>query len=439
MASIMDSLLNRGKPAAVKGLLSPVEQDKPIGMGLLGDMTNPIAKAMMAYGFTGQGNDPAGAMLGAYTGETDRMSAQKAAAAARAKQQAIFDQIQQGLANGKASPAMAAQYAAMGGEGAGTIMDAVKHVSTPQSYTPGSMMYNTATGAMSMPAPKMGEGQMWDGGRVSEAQGYGDVMQQAINRDLQKYQQQEGIGYGYDVGRMGQQARIDLNKLDAQTQADIDKYRTTSGIGYQYDRAKLEDSAALADREYYDPATGRMMIGNKLAVTQGGYQASKPESEKIAEAEKARAQVARQSDYLDKGGMASKQLGKLNQLESLIDSGLRTGATQPVYDAVGGFLAEAGIDVKGLSANQQAEKMLLQIAQDIPLPAGPASNVDVMQRLAQLPKMTDTPAAFSGAVKSMRSLAELNKKAAAYININGLTPEIEAEINDMYSEWGKGK
>ena len=428
MASIIDSLLNRGKPAAVKGLLSPVEQDKPIGMGLLGDMTNPIAKAMMAYGFTGQGNDPAGAMLGAYIGETDRMSAQKAAAEARAKQQAIFDQIQQGLANGKASPAMAAQYAAMGGEGAGTIMDAVKHVSTPQSYNPGSMMYNTATGAMSMPAPKMGEGQFWDGNQVTEARGYGDVMNQGIDRGLNKYKSEKGIDYNYGV-----------DMLENQVMADRDREKDKGAIGYHYSSQGMKDAAGLAPQEYYDPATGQMMIGNKLAVTQGGYQASKPESEKIAEAEKARAQVARQSDYLDKGGLASKQLGKLNQLENLMDSGLRTGATQPAYDAVGGFLAEAGIDVKGLSANQQAEKMLLQIAQDIPLPAGPASNVDVMQRLAQLPKMTDTPAAFSGAVKSMRSLAELNKKAAAYININGLTPEIEAEINDMYSEWGKGK
>ena len=280
---------------------------------------------------------------------------------------------------------------------------------------------------------------MGDGGRVSEASGYGDVMQQAINRDLQKYQQQEGIGYGYDVGRMGQQANIDLNKLGAQTQADIDKYRATSGIGYQYDRAKLEDSAALSDREYYDPATGQMMIGNKLAVTQGGYQASKPESEKIAEAEKAKAQSARFNDYMDKGGLAAKQTGKINQLENLIGSGLRTGSTQPAYDAIGGYLADAGIDVKGLSANQQASKMLLQLAQDIPLPPGAASNVDVQQRLQQLPQMTDTPEAFSASLQTMRSLAELNQDVAAYLNTVGtLTPEIEAEINSMYSEWGKG-
>ena len=182
------------------------------------------------------------------------------------------------------------------------------------------------------------------------------------------------------------------------------------------------------------------MIGNKLAVTQGGYQASKPESEKIAEAEKAKAQSARFNDYMDKGGLAAKQVGKINQLENLIGSGLRTGSTQPAYDAVGGYLADAGIDVKGLSANQQASKMLLQLAQDIPLPPGAASNVDVQQRLQQLPQMTDTPEAFSASLQTMRSLAELNQDVAAYLNTVGtLTPEIEAEINSMYSEWGKGK
>ena len=410
-----------------------------LGGKLKTNMQDPLRMGLLAYGMTGQGQDPGGTAVNAMmTTAKAKAEAEKAARELAAKQ-AMQQAVTGAFASGSVDPALLAQYSASGGEGSKEMLDLYKFGRTPQSVAPGQMMIDPTTGKMSMPAPKMGEGQMWDGGRVSEASGYGDVMQQAINRDLQKYQQQEGIGYGYDVGRMGQQANIDLNKLDAQTQADIDKYRTTSGIGYQYDRAKLEDSAALADREYYDPATGQMMIGNKLAVTQGGYQASKPESEKIAEAEKAKAQSARFNDYMDKGGLAAKQVGKINQIENLIGSGLRTGSTQPAYDAVGGYLAEAGIDVKGLSENQQAEKMLLQMAQDIPLPPGPASNIDVMQRLAQLPKMTDTPEAFSASLQTMRSLAELNQDVAAYLNTVGtLTPEIEAEINSMYSEWGKG-
>ena len=411
-----------------------------LGGKLNKNMADPLRMGLLAYGMTGQGQDPGGTAINTMTTTAKAKAEAEKAARELAAKQAMQQQITGAFASGSVDPALLAQYSAAGGEGSKEMLDLYKFGRTPQSVAPGQMMIDPTTGKMSMPAPKMGEGQMWDGGRVSEAQGYGDVMQQAINRDLQKYQQQEGIGYGYDVGRMGQQANIDLNKLGAQTQADIDKYRATSGIGYQYDRAKLEDSAALSDREYYDPATGQMMIGNKLAVTQGGYQASKPESEKIAEAEKAKAQSARFNDYMDKGGLAAKQTGKINQLENLIGSGLRTGSTQPAYDAVGGYLADAGIDVKGLSANQQASKMLLQLAQDIPLPPGAASNVDVQQRLQQLPQMTDTPEAFSASLQTMRSLAELNQDVAAYLNTVGtLTPEIEAEINSMYSEWGKGK
>ena len=411
-----------------------------LGGKLNKNMADPLRMGLLAYGLTGQGQDPGGTAINTMMTTAKAKAEAEKAAMEQAAKQAMQQAVTGAFASGSVDPALLAQYSASGGEGSKEMLDLYKFGRTPQSVAPGQMMIDPTTGKMSMPAPKMGEGQMWDGGRVSEASGYGDVMQQAINRDLQKYQQQEGIGYGYDVGRMGQQANIDLNKLGAQTQADIDKYRATSGIGYQYDRAKLEDSAALADREYYDPATGQMMIGNKLAVTQGGYQASKPESEKIAEAEKAKAQSARFNDYMDKGGLAAKQTGKINQLENLIGSGLRTGSTQPAYDAVGGYLADAGIDVKGLSANQQASKMLLQLAQDIPLPPGAASNVDVQQRLQQLPQMTDTPEAFSASLQTMRSLAELNQDVAAYLNSVGtLTPEIEAEINSMYSEWGKGK
>lgn len=415
-----------------------------LGGKLNKNMQDPLRMGLLAYGMTGQGQDPGGTAINTMmTASKQKAEAEKAAQELAAKK-AMQQQVTGAFASGSVDPALLAQYSAAGGEGSKEMLDLYKFGRTPQSVAPGQMMIDPTTGKMSMPAPKMGEGQMWDGGQVTSAPGYLQAYgaQKAVDAQnaIDQYAGQQGIGYQYDLGRMGQQAKIDLNKLDAQTQADIDKYRTTSGIGYQYDRAKLEDSAALADREYYDPATGQMMIGNKLAVTQGGYQASKPESEKIAEAEKAKAQSARFNDYMDKGGLAAKQTGKINQLENLIGSGLRTGSTQPAYDAVGGYLKDAGFDVTGLSANQQASKMLLQLAQDIPLPPGAASNVDVQQRLQQLPQMTDTPEAFSASLQTMRSLAELNQDVAAYLNTVGtLTPEIEAEINSMYSEWGKGK
>ena len=393
-----------------------------LGGKLNKNMQDPLRMGLLAYGMTGQGQDPGGTAVNAM------MSAAKTKAE-KERKAAQMAQITGAFASGSVDPALLAQYSASGGEGSKEMLDLYKFGRTPQSVAPGQMMIDPTTGKMSMPAPKMGEGQMWDGGQVTEARGYGDVMNQGIDRGLNKYKSEKGIDYNYGV-----------DMLENQVMADRDREKDKGAIGYHYSSQGMKDAAGLAPQEYYDPTTGQMMIGNKLAVTQGGYQASKPESEKIAEAEKAKAQSARFNDYMDKGGLAAKQTGKINQLENLIGSGLRTGSTQPAYDAVGGYLADAGIDVKGLSANQQASKMLLQLAQDIPLPPGAASNVDVQQRLQQLPQMTDTPEAFSASLQTMRSLAELNQDVAAYLNSVGtLTPDIEAEINSMYSEWGKGK
>ena len=415
-----------------------------LGGKLNKNMQDPLRMGLLAYGMTGQGQDPGGTAVNAM------MSAAKTKAE-KERKAAQMEQITGAFASGSVDPALLAQYSAAGGEGSKEMLDLYKFGRTPQSVAPGQMMIDPTTGKMSMPAPKMGEGQMWDGGQVTSAPGYLQAYgaQKAVDaqNSIDQYAAQQGIGHQYGVDMLNRTQGYDWEKMGAQNQFDIDKTGMQNQYdwnktGYASDLAKGQEEyrAGLAPQEYYDPATGQMMIGNKLAVTQGGYQASKPESEKIAEAEKAKAQSARFNDYMDKGGLAAKQVGKINQLENLVGSGLRTGSTQPAYDAVGGYLADAGIDVKGLSANQQASKMLLQLAQDIPLPPGAASNVDVQQRLQQLPQMTDGPEAFSASLQTMRSLAELNQDVAAYLNTVGtLTPEIEAEINSMYSEWGKGK
>ena len=194
-----------------------------LGGKLNKNMADPLRMGLLAYGMTGQGQDPSGTAINTMmTTAKAKAEAEKAARELAAKQ-AMQQAVTGAFASGSVDPALLAQYSASGGEGAKDMIDMYKFGRTPQSVAPGQMMIDPTTGKMSMPAPKMGEGQMWTGSGVQEAAGYGDVMQQAINRDLQKYQQQEGIGYGYDVGRMGQQANIDLNKLDAQTQADIDK------------------------------------------------------------------------------------------------------------------------------------------------------------------------------------------------------------------------
>jgi hypothetical protein len=350
----------------------------------------------------------------------------------------------QAFASGSVNPALLANYSAGGGEGSKELIDMYKFGRTPQSVTPGSMIYNPTTGAMTMPAPKMSEGQMWDGKQVSSAPGYlqayGDQKAVDAKNAIDQYGAEQGIGYQYDHARMGDKYGYDSKMLGNQLDADISKARSQGQINYGYDAQKMQDAASLDPMQVYDPKTGNQVYSTRGQVAQGGYQAAMPEAEKVRQVEQQKAQSARFNDYMDKGGLAAKQVGKINQLENLIGSGLRTGSTQPAYNAIGGYLKDVGVDVKGLSENQQAQKMLLQLAQDIPLPPGPASNIDVQQRLQQLPNMTDTPEAFRKSLQTMRSLAELNQDVSAYLNSVGtLTPDIEREINDMYSQWGKGK
>ena len=422
MASIMDSLLNRGKPAAVKGLLSPVEQDKPIGMGLLGDMTNPIAKAMMAYGFTGQGNDPAGAMLGAYIGETDRMSAQKAAAEARAKQQAIFDQIQQGLSNGKASPAMAAQYAAMGGEGAGTIMDAVKHVSTPQSYTPGSMMYNTATGAMSMPAPKMGEGQMWDGGQVTSAPGYLQAYgaQKAVDAQnaIDQYAGQQGIGYQYDLGR-----------IKEQTAADIGKYGAQQSIGYGYDVGKMgvADQIAKGQEAFKagigaegdvmtvtNPDGSQSYVSRADVLRQGGQAGRSPERAAY-KAERAKANATTYQASLSAAEKAGTQLANIDRIAGLFaEVGDGTGKGEQALMGLNSLANQVGFN---FDPTQGAKESIVSITNQMALGmrepgSGSTSDKDMDVFLATVPSIAGTPDGNAKIMDTMAVFAQRKQKEA---------------------------
>lgn len=403
--------------------------------------TNPIKMGLLAYGLTGQGNDPGNAAVQALFAASANKQKQDEAARQKAQQAQIASMFAGG---GGVDPSILAKYSMAGGEGAKDLVDMYKFGRTPQTVTPGNMVYDPTTGRMTMPAPKMGEGQMWDGQQVTSAPGYlqayGDQKAVDARNDIDKYKAQQGIGYEYDRARMVDKYGYDTQMLGNQLDADISKARAQGQINYGYDVQKMQDAANLDPIQVYDPSSGNQVYSTRGQVARGGYRAAMPEAEKIRQVEQQKAQSARFNDYMDKGGLAAKQMGKINQLENLIGSGLRTGSTQPVYDAIGGYLKDAGIDVKGLSENQQAKKMLLQLAQDIPLPPGAASDADVQQRLQQLPQMTDTPDAFAKSLQTMRSLAELNQDVAAYLNSVGtLTPEIEREINEMYSEWGKSK
>lgn len=222
---------------------------------LTGIQTNPLKMGLLAYGMTGQGNDPTGSAVQAMFAASS--AKQKADELARQKAQQA--QIASMFAGGGVDPATLAQYSMGGGEGAKDLLDLYKFGRTPQSVAPGQMMIDPTTGKMSMPAPKMGEGQMWDGQQVTSAPGYLQAYgaQKAVDAQnaVDQFAAQQGIGYQYDLGRMGQQNRYDLGKLDAtqsydwdkmqaQNQFDIDK----TGMQNQYDWQKMERQSGLGQQ-----------------------------------------------------------------------------------------------------------------------------------------------------------------------------------------------
>lgn len=389
---------------------------------------SPLSAALLTYATTGQGYNPVGAALQTYMSASRDAAEQERQRQVQQQQQAMMQRVSDAFANNAANPQLLANYAMSGGEGASQLIDMYKFGRTPQSFDPGKAMIDPITGRMSMPMPKMGEGQVWRDGRVQEAAGYGDVMRNQINRDLQKYQAQEGIGYGYDVGRINEQAR-----------ADVAKYGQQQDIGYGYDVRRMGAQAQLDPMSAYDPATGRQVYATRGQVAQGGYMPNRPQSSQIMDKARAERMAATESAMMDGGARAAQQMAKLNQLAQLAGQGARTGALTPLYQQVGGIAQELGINIEGLSETQQSGKVLLQLAQDIPLPPGAASNVDVMQRLQQLPQQTDTPDAYLKSVQAMQELADLNMFVSEAVReAGGLTPALEAEINQLYAQWGKG-
>lgn len=390
---------------------------------MAGITANPLKMGLLAYGMTGQGNDPSGAAIQAMLGAAQN----KAKADEAAQQQAQQARLSGMFANGSIDPATLAQYSMAGGQGAKDLLDLYKFGRTPQSVAPGQMMIDPTTGKMTMPAPKMGEGQMWDGQQVSSAPGYLQAYgaQKAVDAQnaIDQYAAQQGIGYQYDLGRMG--AQSDIGRGDFAYQQGI---KDASDYMQVY-------NPTTGNTDYVSKADMRGMVG-------GGYGspiASRSETDKAVSMEQAKYNEAQRQSIVTGGATAAKQMARLNQLDSMAQQGLNVGGLAPVYQSVGSIAADLGVNIDGLSDLQKAQKVILQLAQDIPLPPGAASNIDVQQRLQQLPNIGDTPEAFAASVRAMQELAEINMIVGDYVQQYGYTPAVQKEINDMYSQWGKAQ
>ena len=418
---------------------------------------DPIKMGLLAYGMTGQGRDPGGTAINAALSTAAANKKAEEEARIKAQQQMLQQSIIAGFGKGAANPALLAQYAAMGGEGAGNLIDMQKFYGTPQSIAPGSMYRDPNSGAITMPAPKMSDGQMWDGRQVVNAPGflqaYGDQKAVDARTEVDKYAAQQGIGYQYDLGRMGAQNTFDLNKMGVQNAYDLNKMGAQND--YQMGQMQYQSDLGRGDFAYqqgvkdsgdymqvYNPNTGNVDYvskANMRGMEASGFSpiASQSETAKTVKLEQAKYDESKRQAVVAAGDTAAKQMARLNQLDALAKKGLDVGGLAPVYQQVGSVAADLGIKVDGLSELQQAQKVILQLAQDIPLPPGAASNIDVQQRLQQLPNISDSPAAFASSVQAMRDLADMNLTVSDYVQKYGYTPEVQSQINDLYANWGK--
>jgi hypothetical protein len=336
-------------------------------------------------------------------------------------------QMTQAFASGKVDPAMLANYSAGGGEGSKELIDMYKFGKTPQSVTPGSMIYNPTTGAMTMPAPKMGEGQMWDGQQVAEAQGYGDVMQQQINRDLQKHQGQQGINYGYDVGRIGEQ-----------TKADIAKYGAQQGIGYGYDVGKMDYADQIAKgQEAFKAGLGAqgdvMQVTNpdgsvsytsRADILAGGGMAARSPEQAAYQAERSKANAATYQGALDTAGNASNQLANIDRMAQLLGD-MQTGKGEQALMGLASIGEQMGIKVDPALGDKQAVQSLAnQLAIGMRQPGtGTMTDKDMDVFLQSVPSLQNSPDGNMRIMETMAAFAEKKQKEAeimqAYAERNG--------------------
>lgn len=444
---------------------------------LTGIQTNPLKMGLLAYGMTGQGNDPAGAALSAMM----QVSQAKAKQDELARQKAQQAQIASMFAGGSVDPATLAQYSMGGGEGAKDLLDLYKFGRTPQSFDPGKAMIDPTTGQMTMPMPKMGEGQMWNGQQVTNAPGYLQAYgaQKAVDAQnaVDQYAAQQGIGYQYDLGRMGQQNRYDLGKLDvtqgydwikmqAQNQFDIDK----TGMQNQYDWNKMQAGNQFeldkmgAQQQFdvnnytyqdqlkargdmtqaYNPQTGAMEYVPRSAVMQGGYMASKPDATKQAEqwnegqTKSAQEYVKSMRDQSTNNASLGQKLNTLSDLSNKIAEG-KVGAFRSY---IGSFAPNLGIDPT-INDKQQFEAIINSIIPTLRVPgSGTFTDKDAEIMAKSLPQLSGTAEGRAKILSDLKDKVAMqtaeNDAMESYIQRYGKLDDRYYQLrNDFYKAWGK--
>lgn len=418
-----------------------------LGGKLSKNMQDPLRMGLLAYGMTGQGNDPAGTAINTMmTASKQKAEAEKAAQELAAKQ-AMQQQVTGAFASGSVDPALLAQYSAAGGEGANNMLDLYKFGRTPQSVAPGQMMIDPTTGKMSMPAPKMGEGQMWDGGQVTSAPGYLQAYgaQKAVDAQnaIDQYAGQQGIGYQYDLGR-----------IKEQTAADIGKYGAQQSIGYGYDIGKMGVADEIArGQEAFKAGIGAQ--GDVMTVTnpdgsqsyvsradvlrQGGQAARSPEQAAYM-AERTKANSATYQGALESAASAGQQLSNIDRMASLLTD-IDTGKGEQALMGLASIGEQLGVKIDPKLGDKQAVQSLAnQLAIGMRQPGtGTMTDKDMEVFLQSVPSLQNSPDGNRKIMQTMAAFAEKKQVEATmmqkYAERNGGMWDDRGE--KMMNEWRK--
>ena len=383
------------------------------------NMADPLRMGLLAYGMTGQGNDPAGTAINTMmTASKQKAEAEKAAQELAAKQ-AMQQQVTGAFASGSVDPALLAQYSAAGGEGANNMLELYKFGRTPQSVAPGQMMIDPTTGKMSMPAPKMGEGQMWDGGQVTSAPGYLQAYgaQKAVDaqNSIDQYAAEQGIGhqYGvdmlnrqntYDASKLGRTQGYEWEKMQAQNQFDINK----TGMQNQYDWNKMERQSGLGQQE--------------------------KRSEESIKADQTYTSGMRTQSSTN--ATLQNQLSTLKDLSGKIEEG-KVGALRSY---VGSFAPGLGIDPT-IDDKQQFEAIINSIIPTLRVPgSGVFTDKDAELMAKSLPQLAGTSEGRAKVLEDLQDKVDMQAAEAQamedYIAKRGsLDDNYYRMRNDFYKSW----
>jgi hypothetical protein len=270
---------------------------------------------------------------------------------------------------------------------------------------------------------------MWDGGQVTSAPGYlqayGDQKAVDARTEIDKYAGQQGIGYQYDLGRIGQQA-----------QADVAKYGAQQGIGYEYDlgRADYADQitrgqeafkaglGAQGDLREIENPDGSRSYTSRADILAGGGMAARSPEQAAYQAERSKANAATYQGALDAAGNAGDQLTNIDRMAQLLND-VQTGKGEQALLGITSLAGQLGLEFDPSAGDKQAaEAISNQLALSLHK-SGVMTDQDFAVYKQSSPGIMQTPGGNLRIMETMAAFAEKKQKEAelmqAYVDLTG--------------------